>query len=82
MLSISAQVGKNLVDPVFVNDSQALLGYTQTNVAFLRFDPETFVLQIWQKPSACFVICMGNIVTALWALPGHLTDFRHERLSL
>ena len=77
-LSSSTHVGDDFVDADLIDGSHAAVRHTQANEALLGFEPESLVLQIWQKATTSSVFGVRNVVSALRALPSDLTYLGHD----
>ena len=56
-------------------------GYAQAHPAVLGFRPETSRMQIREKATACFVVCVRNVVSGQRAFACDLTDPGHREAS-
>src|SRR5690606_26734778 len=77
LFAASAQLSQHYVDTTLVDDTHALGRNAQTHETLFRLDPEAMVLQVRQKTTTGFVVCVGNVVPNGRTLTGHLTDSRH-----
>ena len=81
-LSFLTHVGKDFVDAVLVDDTNALVRDAQTNEALLGFEPESLVLQIGQKATTRAVVGVRDVVTANRLFTGYLADPGHAESPL
>src|SRR5690606_35851416 len=81
LLATRPQVRDDLLDAKLVDDAHALRRHAQPHEAPLALEPEALRVQIRQKTSPGLVVGVGDVVARGRALPGHLTDSRHFRIS-
>ena len=77
VLTLGAQVGKDLLNALLVDDPQTLARNAQPHEALLVLEPETLPVQIRQETALRLVVRVGNVVTNLWSLSGNLTNSCH-----
>jgi hypothetical protein len=61
-LTVGSEVSNNLLDTVLVNDSEALVRDAQAYETLLGFKPKTLVLQVRQKATSSFIVCVRNVI--------------------
>ena len=81
LFAAGAQVSKNGLDAILVNDAHTLAGNTQADEAFFGLHPETVLVEVRQKTTTGAVLCVRYIVTGDRALAGDLTYSCHDPYS-
>ncbi len=69
-----ANVGKHFVNTFFINSTYALSRNTQFYPPVFTLHPKTARVKIRYKPTPCFIMRMGNVITRYGALSGNLAD--------
>lgn len=68
------------LDTEFIDDAHTLGRNGQGGVALLARYPKTTFLQVGQKATSGFVLCVRDVITYLRFLSCHLAYFRHGLL--
>src|SRR5690625_1554439 len=72
-----AKIAKNCIDSILINETQAPGGNTQPHPTVFTFYPKPAILKVGQKTTACFIVCMGNVIARHRALAGYLAYASH-----
>jgi hypothetical protein len=76
-LTAGTQIGQDLVDTHFVDQTQSGRADAQAHPTVFALYPKAAVLQVRQKTTLGFVVGMRNIVPNHRAFARYLTDARH-----
>jgi hypothetical protein len=70
-------IAQHCIDADLVDHAQAGVGQAQRNPTVFGFDENAAILQIRQKATLGFVVCMGNVIADHRPFPSDLADTRH-----
>jgi hypothetical protein len=76
-LTGGSQVGDDLLDTVLVNILEACVRNTQPYETILGFEPKALALEVRQKATTRFIVCVRNVIARLRPFPRHLAYSGH-----
>ena len=62
---------------MLVDVAKAFMRDAKAYETLLGFDPKTLALQVWQKATTSFIVCVRNVIARLRPFPRHLAYLGH-----
>ncbi|CEE82956.1 conserved hypothetical protein [Xanthomonas citri pv. citri] len=77
LFAARTQLFQNGIDAVLVDGAQCMRGNTELHPAVFAGNPEATLVQVGQEAATGSVVCVGDVVTRLHTLAGHLAYAGH-----
>ena len=77
LLASCTKIRKNCIDAFLIDNAHTFGGYAQLHVARFGRNPETVLVQVWQKATPSFVHRMTDVISGHRPFAGDLAYLRH-----